>query len=1378
MKQLLISGIASLLLLPNVSLAADSVKVLSGLGQTQTYTNNGTISTPQIDAVNVVNYGTFFASAVQPFETFSTLNYTNSGIMEAITGFRFNYSSPTTPERRPAANFVNLNPGFVAALDTSFPSIPPVPCAVAPVEPSYLWIIATNIISGAGSPEGGASLNVGANGEMRLVGKNVDLSRSGLQVFPIWNTIFEPHSTATIGNPVTMFQADTAMYDRYWAQASFSQQNSLASGGLWNGTTASAPSEQATPAASTALSFVPSLADSYINVLPRGTLTVTLTNYDLTDPTNPIEVRTQVTLATNIAKGAYFLAAPPEFALQAGFSGGGNFSAVDAFMTVDMPNVVTGLSEPADIWFEDTFATGTRGIIANVIGCPTNSFKPANYTMARFLQTSGSPGNHGIPERDFFISSSAITTDTNVYFDGYTNAADQTIIVGDYSVYSSFFDNIVSRPPDVPGGYSSTNFPGRIRIFADNLDLTETRIRGEGEVLIQTTNLISTTNTIVDCENLRFNLNSRSGSVKVENMAKLTANRLRGNVDTFSATWNGTVTVRFTNNFGLGVGDVTTNDTGGSITNFVLVSSNLEYTVNIGFAVTMIDARAVQTVVPVYVYDLISQGKDTVVNDDMTLIEKLQINGESFTLNGSLIIPGSYPANPIPATPVTSVGTPLYNWTAANAPNVRFFTNNGTLSIPNLAHLGDDRPRYARFINTGNISANGVSLSSEYFENGGSISAFNGLFVQVGTAKLENGSTTSGTVSSFSGSDYKLSHYDITAVGKLLLAVTNSLADAGPGSDNLVRVGDGINLQTKARTGDLLGTTLQSAAPSVPSVRITHVWAGEDRGASPAGFSDNAALGRLQLTSASPNPVFAFSGAGTRNGLYADLLDLSLFTSESDLLRGLQISGNMVIYFAAANLGFTPPNNTNGIPQEPEEYLDGLFGGHLRWVRTFAGPNSSQMAVINGQTVAVNRALFNSKIIDSDNDSVPNFYDAGLNGDIFQTAPVSIQVIGNGSVVGNVDNLIVGETYSVVAVPGSGAAFTGWSGSIETNTPALTFVMQPGLEFVAHFTFQPGVGTYNGLFASADGVVFLQSGSFSAKVTKGGKYSAKIQVGKSKFSVSGQLDEGGADARPVPKSGMFLEIQAAPDRITGTISQGDEWSADLIADRAVFDGKTKVAPFAGTYTMVIPGSTIAGVPAGDSYGTITVDTSGNVKFSGSLADGTKVSQSSVASATGQWPLYQSLYGGLGQLFAPITAGGPSGDVTGPVSWIKQPTAKARFYPDGFQYDTNVIGSVYNPSLHPVTRFTDGSVVLSGGNLATGINNRLLVTPANVATAVGTNKLTISLSASQGLFKGTAVDPSTGKKIQFNGVLLQNSQSGSGVLPWYRSERRSLDRVLA
>src|SRR5207248_6361902 len=93
-------------------------------------------------------------------------------------------------------------------------------------------------------------------------------------------------------------------------------------------------------------------------------------------------------------------------------------------------------------------------------------------------------------------------------------------------------------------------------------------------------------------------------------------------------------------------------------------------------------------------------------------------------------------------------------------------------------------------------------------------------------------------------------------------------------------------------------------------------------------------------------------------------------------------------------------------------------------------------------------------------------------------------------------------------------------------------------------------------------------------------------------------------------------------RITGTISDGT-WVAEFTANRAAFNARTSPAPFAGKYTVILPGPADGNsqTPQGDSYGSLTVDQAGRVRFRGALADGTKLTQSTTISQDGQWPLY-------------------------------------------------------------------------------------------------------------------------------------------------------------
>ena len=72
------------------------------------------------------------------------------------------------------------------------------------------------------------------------------------------------------------------------------------------------------------------------------------------------------------------------------------------------------------------------------------------------------------------------------------------------------------------------------------------------------------------------------------------------------------------------------------------------------------------------------------------------------------------------------------------------------------------------------------------------------------------------------------------------------------------------------------------------------------------------------------------------------------------------------------------------------------------------------------------------------------------------------------------------------------------------------------------------------------------------------------------------------------------------------------------------------------------------------------------------------------------------------------------------------------------------------------------MVLTDGNLAGGITNAVTIGLNNrVVDNTISNKLTLALIPSSGLFRGTAVNPVTRKLIAFNGALLQKQNLGSG-----------------
>jgi hypothetical protein len=213
----------------------------------------------------------------------------------------------------------------------------------------------------------------------------------------------------------------------------------------------------------------------------------------------------------------------------------------------------------------------------------------------------------------------------------------------------------------------------------------------------------------------------------------------------------------------------------------------------------------------------------------------------------------------------------------------------------------------------------------------------------------------------------------------LTLQVTNLLTDTGPTNGNIWFVGNsnslsgagGFSLPIKPVMGDLLGTTITQTAWTNRVVNNT--WSGVDRGASTAGYSNNAAIGRLVLDSIyrAPNTQIRFSGTGASNAIYVDqliLLDFASYTNRiGETLPALVFNTNLVIYYADARLG-----DGTSVAEKINHYNT----NHLRWVPTYVGRFSSTNLVYPvGVTNVVNAPLAQSSDIDSDGDGLVNAED-------------------------------------------------------------------------------------------------------------------------------------------------------------------------------------------------------------------------------------------------------------------------------------------------------------------------------------------------------------------------------------------------------------------
>ena len=323
--------------------------------------------------------------------------------------------------------------------------------------------------------------------------------------------------------------------------------------------------------------------------------------------------------------------------------------------------------------------------------------------------------------------------------------------------------------------------------------------------------------------------------------------------------------------------------------------------------------------------------------------------------------------------------------------------------------------------------------------------------------------------------------------------------------------------------------------------------------------------------------------------------------------------------------------------------------------------------------------------------------------------------------------------------------------------------------------FVPGAGSYSGLFYDTNGVQVPSSGAFSATMNARGSYSGTLQLGGSKYPVTGTFNPFGSASNRISRgvSALPLKLLMQMDtsdngRILGTVGDGT-WLAALDAERSSWNALTNPAPFAGKYTLLFPGAgnpADATQPQGDGFGSLTVSAAGKVTFSGVLADNTAFTQTTTVSQNRQWPLFASLYSRKGQILGWLNFADAVPNLGGECNWIKLANAAAKFYPAGFTVQTNAIGSKYQtPAVGaPLLNFTSGMVTLRGGNFFDNFTSFATNAPGGTLVYRGTNKLSFTLnSPTFGLFKGSLVDPVSLKTLSFKGAILQTQQVASGFL---------------
>jgi hypothetical protein len=184
-------------------------------------------------------------------------------------------------------------------------------------------------------------------------------------------------------------------------------------------------------------------------------------------------------------------------------------------------------------------------------------------------------------------------------------------------------------------------------------------------------------------------------------------------------------------------------------------------------------------------------------------------------------------------------------------------------------------------------------------------------------------------------------------------------------------------------------------------------------------------------------------------------------------------------------------------------------------------------------------------------------------------------------------------------------------------------------------------------------------------------------------------------------------------------------------------------------------------PAGAGYAKLKVDNGGRLTMSGYLADRSVVAENTSLTKDGRWPLFVGLYRGSGVIYGWMSFENQSdSDVHGSLVWTR-PVSSTIPIPGTNLLE--VVGSRYQLPTGTTTAlgFTNGLAIFSQGEAFTPFTNRIILGPNNKVTNAGTNRLTLTLAPTTGLFQGTVTHLALGKSTAFKGALLQEQQAGYG-----------------
>jgi len=573
---------------------------------------------------------------------------------------------------------------------------------------------------------------------------------------------------------------------------------------------------------------------------------------------------------------------------------------------------------------------------------PVGAFQPFN-----FFLSGVDPGFFSalpqVPPEDF--DASIYSLGTNIFVDT-TNSGYRTRVIP-----------AVMVPSETQPGSAFSNVMGRIEVVARRaLDLTQTRLSAPSYLRLESLgHFVGSTNAQIEAPYSAIRLASTNGLLEVRQLQLPRVSRIVGELQAWVGIW----------------------------TNISAAGIGLEY------KVLMVSNYLSASSEPmVEELELKSQEgqREVRIADKLNVLGSLLIDAERLTLTTNPPVELSVPpwiVQPFSPAGELNLLTNRISW-AESTPRLRYLTNYGTIAISNGATFtGLRRPPYHpsvfqepynAFENYGRLIAEGLAIQTVYFRNWGtSLATVGSLQLEAAEARLGSGGTNLwgrmaaplGDLSLEAGR-LVITNHVVTAGRRLVLGANQWLSDLDT-TNNVFTARDGLTLATRPTAGDLRGTTITNTA--APYSQNVIVWAGEDRGPIPAGFTNNVAIGRLVLDGGFGS-TFAIQGTGERNALYVDQLILLNYTTNelNNAFSALNIAPNITIYYADLLVG----TNRLAEPVDSSRYNN----GRLRWVPTYAGGfYGSTNILIGTREIRVNKALASSTERDSDGDGIPNASD-------------------------------------------------------------------------------------------------------------------------------------------------------------------------------------------------------------------------------------------------------------------------------------------------------------------------------------------------------------------------------------------------------------------